>query len=127
MDRRAIAIERRRRLVAEHIAEERGREASLADQLEEVVTELEGPAIDATVLEKLSPEDAAVARGVVQGGTAMELELDEDFFSDLEDDEEPYDAAADLEEELTRLQEAIATSQARQRSLEAYLTALDAG
>lgn len=109
--------------MAGELEEERDREARLADQLEDVVTELEGPAIDALVLARLAPEDAAVARGVVQGGIAIDLGIEEDFFAEV-DDEEPYDPSADLEEEIVRLQEAIAGSRQRQRALEAYLEAL---
>jgi hypothetical protein len=123
VDRTAIARARRHRLVTEQLAEERGREAALADQLEEVVTELEGAAVDAAVLGQLSPEDAAIARGVVQGGVAIDLGLEEDFFSEL-DEGDAYDPTPDLEDEILRLQDAIEESRGRQQALQAYLDAL---
>jgi len=127
MDRRAIARARRHRTVAERLEEERSREAALADELEEVVTELEGPSLDEAVLATLEPEAAAVVREVVQGGVAIDLGDEEDFFGGLEqDEEEPYDPRADLEDEIVRLQEAIVESRARQRALQAYLDALQA-
>jgi hypothetical protein len=125
VDRRAIATARRRRLVASHLEDERGREAALREELEDVVTELEGPAVDAAVLATLVPAEAEVARGVVQGGVAIDLGLEEDFFTDLED-AEPYDPTAELEDEIVRLQELIEESRGRQNALQAYLDALDA-
>lgn len=125
MDRRAIATARRHRLVAAELDGEREREARLADQLEEVVTELDGPAIDTLVLARLAPDDAVVVREVVQGGTAIDLGIEEDFLGEIDEDE-PYDPTADLEDEIVRLQGAIEESRKRQRALQAYLDALDA-
>lgn len=107
-----------------HLEEEQAREAALNEELEEVVTELEGPAVDAEVLAALGPAEAEIARGVVQGGVTMDLGIEEDFFSEVEED--PYDPTADLEDEIVRLRDLIVDSRARQAALQAYLDTLDA-
>ena len=125
MDRQAIARARRHRTVAQRLEEEKAREAVLSEQLEEVVTELEGPGIDEIVLEQLPVEDATFVRGIVQGGVAIELGLEEDFFAGVEDDHgDVVDPTAEMEDEIVRLREAIEESQTRQRALQSYLDGL---
>lgn len=111
--------------MAAELEGERAREAVLLDALEDIVTELEGPAIDAAVLAQLTGDQVELVRGVVQGGVAIDLGLDDDFFGDLEaEDEEAVDPATELEAEIKRLQEAIEESRTRQAALQAYLDAL---
>jgi hypothetical protein len=127
MDRHAIARARRHRTIAERLEEERAREAVLTEQLEEVITDLEGPGIDEIVLEQLPVEDATYVRGIVQGGVAIELGIEEDFFAGLaDDDDEVIDTASELEDEIARLRAAIEESQTRQRALQGYLDGLTA-
>ena len=55
MESEAIAREHRRRLAREALEFEVGREAALADQLQETVAEREGPAIDERVFARMAP------------------------------------------------------------------------
>ena len=54
--------------MAAELEDERAREAALVEALEDVVTELEGPAVDAEVLARLSGDQVELVREVVQGG-----------------------------------------------------------
>ena len=103
------------------------REAALAEQLEEVVVETEGPTIDAQVFERLDPEDVKVVRAAL--GARSPFDEEEERY---EDDPEAFlfsfdgDGSDGTDEEIGRLQEEIADSQRRQQALQRYLDALDA-
>jgi hypothetical protein len=131
VDRLAIARAERRRQATDELEFERDRATALQEQLERIVLELEGPALDAEVFAKMDPEDVELIRGAIQGGSEMELEdLDDEL---LEGDEGGHDTeewAAEQREaheaEIVRLQAEIAASERRQQALERYLEALGA-
>jgi hypothetical protein len=131
VDRLVIARTERRRQATDELEFERDRATALQEQLERIVLELEGPALDAEVFAKMDPEDVELIRGAIQGGSEMELEdLDDEL---LEGDEGGSDteewAAAQREAheaEIVRLQAEIAASERRQQALERYLEALGA-
>lgn len=109
----------RRRQVEEALDDERGRESALAERLEEVVAEAEGPRIDEQVFQRLEGEDAALVR------EALQLEHGVDV-QDNDAGDEATDEAGWTEEEIARLQEELADSRRRQLALERYLDALGA-
>ena len=122
-----MARTQRRRQVEEALEDERGREAALAEQLEEVVVELEAPTIDAQVFERLEPEDVAIVRQAL--GARSPFDEEEERY---DDDPEAFlisfdDVGSDgTDEEIARLQDEIAGSRRRQQALQRYLDALDA-
>ena len=105
----------RRRHVGELLEDERGREVALAERIEEVVAEKDGPVFDERVFGQLDPEDATLIREVLRPTS--------DFDEEEEDDGSD---AGWADEEIARLQDEIADSQRRQRAYERYLNALDA-
>jgi hypothetical protein len=119
VDREAVARDVRRRQVTESLEFEREREKTIAEQIELVIVEIEGPKVDAVVFERISAEDAELVK--------QELALPEseagEFFE--RDDviwlDEPVDERA---EELARLNEELDDCRRRQRAFEAYLAAL---
>jgi hypothetical protein len=121
MDREAIARERRRRQVVEHLEFERDREEALREQLVEVVTEVHGPVVDEQVFAALPEADAALVREVLSGPAE---EPDEEFIVDWSPEDEEDEETA-VEAELARLQGEIDGSLRRQRAFERYLEALD--
>lgn len=124
MDREAIGRARRRTLVLERLEDERNREAALVDRLEEIVTELVGPAIDQAAYAQLAADQVPVVREAIEGredddyGTSWFSELEEDAIEDGEED------AFDAEAEIARLEGEIAASRSRQEALQAYLDAI---
>jgi hypothetical protein len=126
VDREAMARRQRRRQVEEALDDERAREAALAERLEEVVVETEGPTIDTQVFERLDPEDVEVVRAAL--GTRSPFDEEEERY---EDDPEAFlfsfdgDGSNGTDEEIARLQDQIAGSQRRQQALQRYLDALD--
>ena len=118
-----MARRQRRRQIEEALADERGREAVLAAQLEEVVAESDGPGVDAQVFERLDPDDVAVVRDVLEIPVADEYdpeEGDDPFVFEIGGDENGTD------DEIARLQDEIAGSRRRQQALQRYLDALEA-
>lgn len=114
----------RRRQVGEVLDDERGREAALAERLEEVVAEADGPRIDERVFERLDPEDVTVVRELFQTTSPFDDEEEADTF-DLAIESEPPDEGW-ASAEIARLQDEIAHSRRRQLAYERYLDALDA-
>jgi hypothetical protein len=122
VDREAMARRQRRRQIEGALDDERGREAMLAGQLEEVVAETDGPAVDAQVFERLDPDEVAVVREVLEIPDADEYDPEEDdepFVFEIGGDENGSD------DEIARLQDEIAGSRRRQQALQRYLDALD--
>ena len=62
MDREAIARRVRRRQVEEALEFEREREQTLEEQIEMVIAEADGPAVDAATFARMTPEDAAIVK-----------------------------------------------------------------
>jgi hypothetical protein len=131
VDRVVIARAERRRQATDELEFERDRATALQEQLERIVLELEGPALDAAVFAKMDPEDVELIRGAIQGGSEMELEdLDDELLDGDEGGHDTEEWAAEQREaheaEIVRLQAEIAASERRQRALERYLEALGA-
>jgi hypothetical protein len=119
MDFEAIARERRREQAHEALEFERERERALREQLEAVVTELEGPRIDEAAFATMSPEDVQVVRDTL-GSMLDEPGDDESWLGD----EPEADEWEESEAEISRLEQEIAGSRRRQGAFERYLGAL---
>ena len=130
MDRDAIARAQRRRQALEALEFERNRETGLSEQIEEIVAEAEGPRIDEEAFARMTPEDAAVLRTVLQldGEPFAEDEAlpEDDWLGPSEESSEPDpdETGDDAEEEIARLQAEVAESRRRQEVLERYIEAL---
>jgi hypothetical protein len=124
VDRDAMARNQRRRQVEEALDDERGREAALAEQLENVVAETEGPGIDEHVFERLDAEDVTLLREALQTTSPVDEE-DESAADALDVANEGLDMGG-ADSEIARLQDEIADSRRRQLAYGRYLDALDA-
>lgn len=120
MDRDAIARSQRRRQIEEARAEEKARELTLAERLEEVVTEHEGARVDEQAFARMEPEDVALVQEALDA--PVFFFEDEDELVEPDSDE---DAEAEAEAEIVRLQGEIAASRRRQQAYDRYLEALD--
>lgn len=131
VDRRSLALSQRKRAIADALAEERGRESALVEQLEETVAEVESASLDEEVFARMDPEDVELVRAVLNAPPDWSLGLN-DFPTgwgpedESEDDESPEDLERALADEIVRLEEAIEQSRRRRRALERYAAALDA-
>ena len=125
MDLREIARSQRRRHASDALEFEREREAALREQLEETVTELEGPAIDEEVFSRMAPEDAELVKQALFDPNENQFEegFEEGWLDDLDGDSAEDDRAERLGE-VARLEAEIGRSQLRQQALERYLEAL---
>jgi len=126
LDRRAIARAQRREQVLAALEFERARSDALREQLESIVAELDGPALDAEVFARLDPADVEVVRPVVQSPEPEPVDAGE-WLSFDEPGAEELDVAALREEEIERLAGEIASSRGRQEAFERYLEALGEG
>ncbi len=127
MDRDSIARERRRAEVLEALELERDREAALRDQIGDTVLDEERARIDGEALSRLEPEDAELVREILHADDGLGDSVDdewEEFLTGLGEDLEPADEAETAEDEVARLTDEIAESQARQQALERFLEAL---
>lgn len=102
---------------------ERSREAALAEQLEEIVVEGEGPAIDEEAFARMAPEDVELVRASLES-PSFELFDDEEGLYYPQPSADDAEDEGSLEEEIARLQEEIAASRRRQQAFERYLEAL---
>jgi hypothetical protein len=126
---REIARSQRKRQALEALELERDREAALRAQLEETVTELEGPKIDEEVFAGMEPEDVEIVRQtMLDAGEAFEEltgEGAEDWLAEFRvDGESPEDLRAEQLSEVARLEGEIKGSRRRQQALERYVEAL---
>ena len=121
VDRDAIARSQRRRQVEEARAEEHSRELALAERLEEVVTEREGARVDEEAFARMTPEDVALVREVLETPVFLE---DADETGDGDTDFDP-DVDEEADAEIARLQSEIANSRRRQLAYQRYVEALD--
>ena len=131
VDRAATARAERRRQVTEALEEERGRAEALREQIDAIVLELEGPAIDETAFATMTPEDAEIVRASLSDGPTMEPEDREAEWTEImggfDDPGGWRDVRVEREEqesEITRLEQEIAGSERRQEAFERYLEAL---
>ena len=122
MDSDAIVCARRHQQALDALEFERGREAALLEQRDEVLTELEGPRIDAAAFARMEAEDVELVREALdpeQGSPEEEW---------LELQGEPAAAERlrreEREAERQRLILLIAECRRLQQALERYLEAL---
>jgi hypothetical protein len=130
VDREEIARAHRRRQAADALGFEREREATLQEQIGDLIAELEGAGVDEEVFARMSAEDAALVRSLLDPPEDEELEeMTEEERRLLYGDESPEIEEPDprewTEEEIARLEEEITESRRRQQALEHYLEALD--
>ena len=123
MDVDGIVRERRREQVRDVLEFERDREAALDDQLADVLAELEGSRIDDAAFATMTPEDAAIVLDVLDPGHAEPV--DEFDYAGQPMTESADEIRREHEDERARLEDVLEESRARQRALEAYLSALD--
>lgn len=124
MDVEAIARAQRRRQAEEALEFERDREAVLHEQLEVIVAEVEGPRVDEAAFARMTPEEAELARSILESGRDGEdpdIDPDDEWY-DI--DETPQPEAESFEDEVRRLEGEIAESRRLQRALTSYLDAL---
>lgn len=123
MDTDAIVREQRRRQALAALEDERNREASLLEQINEVLTEIEGPRIDAAAFAQMVPEDVELVRETLD---PSHITPEEDWL-ELQG-ESPAELARlrreEQEGERIRLQDLIAESRRCQKALERYIEAL---
>lgn len=124
VDTDGIVRARRREQALEALEFEVAREVALLAQIEEVLTELEGPRIDAAAFEKMEAAEAELVRETLDPGRVES----EDESLELEG-EDAADSARLMREELeaegSRLRELAAESRRCQKALESYIQALD--
>jgi len=119
-----IVRTRRRQQALDALDFEHGRETAVLAQIDEVLTELEGPRIDGAAFARMAPEDVTLVREVLDpGGDEPEDEFD---FEGALSSESPAQIRREREAERVRLEEVIASSRSRQKALERYIEALDA-
>ncbi len=127
MDRQAIARAQRRRQAAEALDDERARGEALREQLETIVAELEGPALDEAAFAAMEPGDVAIVRPALYGEEIGPPEPDDPLTLEwYEATADPEPDPAEQEEEVARLQQELAESRRRELALERYLEALGA-
>jgi hypothetical protein len=122
-----MARAQRRRQAVEALEFERARAEALEEQLETIVAELDGPALDEDVFAAMAPEDVAIVRPALFGEEPEPIEEPEDWALEWhEATADPPPDPAEQEAEVARLQEEIDESRRRQEALGRYLAALDA-
>jgi hypothetical protein len=126
VERRAMARAQRRRQAVEALELEQARAEALQEQLEFVVAELDGPALDAAVFARMPPGDVEIVRPALFGEEPEPLEEPEDWTEWHEATADPEPDPAEQETEVARLQAELEESRRRQQALERYLAALDA-
>ena len=123
MDVDGIVRTRRREQVRDALEFERDREAAIDNQLAGVLAELEGSRIDDAAFATMTPEDAAIVLDVLDPGHAEPV--DEFDYAGQPMTESADEIRREHEDERARLEDVLEESRARQRALEAYLSALD--
>jgi hypothetical protein len=131
VDLREIARSQRRRQALEALEFERDREAALRGQLEETVTELEGPNVDEETFAGMDPEDVEIVRQTLHdaGQAIEETFADEDGEAWLDEFRMDGGSPEERQErlgEVARLEGEIKDSRRRQQALERYVEALSA-
>lgn len=125
VDTEAIVRARRRQQALEALEWERDREAALRNQLDEVLTELEGARIDASAFARMEPADVEIVREILDPAQVAP----EEEWPELQV-ESPAEAERvqreEQEEEAARLRQLLEQSGRSQTALERYLDALGA-
>lgn len=124
MDTDGIVRARRRQQALDALEFERDRETALLEQIDEVLTELDGPRIDAAAFARMEAEDAELVRETLDPGhvTSEEERLE------LEGESAAESARLRREEqeaECLRLRELVAECRRCQKALESYIQVLD--
>ncbi len=126
MDREAIARGVRRRQAQESLDFEREREQTLKDQIEIVISEAEGPRIDAAAYERMSPADVEIVKaefaplGYDAEDPGSFFDRDDVFnFEEVDEEGDPHD------EEIARLNVELEGCRRRQQAFAAYIEALE--
>jgi hypothetical protein len=130
MDREAIARGQRRRTAEEALEVERDRMTMLEGEIEDLVAQLHGGAIDEAAFAAMQPDDVETVRELLE--PPPDFEVDEEWAVgegeiidvDAEPEAEEEDPTAELEEEISRLESEIETARRRRQALERYLEAL---
>jgi hypothetical protein len=126
VDRHAMARAQRRRQALEALELERSRGEALREQLETVVSEVDGAAIDEAIFAAMEPEDVAIVRDAIYGPEPDPVDFDEEWSDGdlLSPEDDPAPDTDEQESEIERLREAMADSRRREQALERYLEAL---
>ena len=129
MDREAIARGQRRRAAEEALEVERDRMEMLEGEIEDLIAQLHGGAIDEAAFATMQPDDVETVRELL--GPQPDFEVDEewvpnehDTFEEAAEPELEEDPTAELEEEISRLESEIEVAKQRRQALERYLEAL---
>lgn len=124
MDTDAIVRARRRQQALDALEFERDRETALLEQIDEVLTELDGPRIDAEAFARMEPDDVELVRETLDPSSVTP----EEEWLELEG-ESPAESARlrgeEQEAERLRLVELVAECRRCQKALESYIQALD--
>jgi hypothetical protein len=126
---REIARSQRKRQALEALEFERDREAALRAQLDETITELEGPNVDEETFAGMDPDDVEIVRALLDTGQAFDETFDEedgeDWLAEFRvDGESAEDQREEQLGEVARLEGEISDSRRRQQALERYVEAL---
>ena len=124
VDTDGIVRARRRQQALDALEFERDRETALLEQIDEVLTELDGPRIDAEAFARMEADDVELVRETLDP-TSVTSEPDS---LELEG-ESPAESARlrreEQEAERLRLRELVAECRRCQKALESYIQALD--
>lgn len=113
----------------DELERERGREAALRGQVEEIATDLEGAGVDEEAFAGMDAEDVDIVRrslGAEQDFGEAFAEAGDDWLAEFVEESPELDREEQLGE-LARLEREIEGSRRRQQALERYLEALAAG
>jgi len=124
VDTDGIVRARRRQQALDALEFERDRETALLEQIDEVLTELDGPRIDAEAFARMEADDVVLVRETLDPTSVMP----EQEWLELEG-ESPAESARlrreEQEAERLRLRELVAECRRCQKALESYIQALD--
>ena len=124
MDTDGIVRARRRQQALDALEFERDRETALLEQIDEVLTELDGPRIDTEAFARMEADDVVLVRETLDPTSVMP----EQEWLELEG-ESPAESARlrreEQEAERLRLRELVAECRRCQKALESYIQALD--
>jgi hypothetical protein len=119
----AFVRARRRQQALDALEFEGDRQAALLEQINEVLTELEGSRIDEAAFALMTSADVTLVREVLDpDGDEPDEEFDLEAALASESSEE---IRREREEERIRLEDVINVSRSREQALERYLEALD--
>jgi len=124
VDTDGIVRARRRQQALDALEFERDRETALLEQIDEVLTELDGPRIDAEAFARMEADDVVLVRETLDPTSVMP----EQEWLELEG-ESPAESARlrreEQEAERLRLGALVAECRRCQKALESYIQALD--